>query len=36
MEKVRDLLDISKQDLKIRSNSKKGIYIEDATEKYVS
>lgn len=35
-EKVRDLLDISKQDLKIRSNAKLGIYIEDATEKYVS
>lgn len=36
MEKVRDLLDISKQDLKIRSSAKLGIYIEDATEKYVS
>lgn len=36
MEKVRDLLDISKHDLKIRSHAKKGIYIEDVTEKYVS
>lgn len=27
MEKIRDLLDISKQDLKIRSHAKKGIYI---------
>ena len=36
MEKIRDLLDVSKQDLKIRSHVKKGIYIEDATEKYVS
>lgn len=31
MEKIRDLLDVSKQDLKIRSHVKKGIYIEDAT-----
>jgi kinesin family protein 5 len=36
LEKVRDLLDVSKQDLKIRSHAKKGIYIEDVTEKYVT
>jgi kinesin family protein 5 len=36
MEKLRDLLDVSKNDLKIRSDKKKGIYIEDLTENYIS
>lgn len=36
MEKLRDLLDVSKTDLKIRSDKKKGIYIEDLTENYIS
>lgn len=36
MEKIRDLLDISKQDLKIREKKDKGIYIEDVTEKFVA
>jgi len=36
MEKLRDLLDVSKSDLKIRSDKKKGIYIEDLTENYIS
>ena len=35
-EKIRDLLDVSKVDLKIREKKDKGIYIEDVTEKYVS
>jgi len=36
MEKIRDLLDVSKVDLKIREKKEKGIYIEDVTEKFVS
>lgn len=36
MEKVRDLLDISKTDLKIREDKNRGIYIQDVTESYVS
>lgn len=36
MEKLRDLLDVSKSDLKIRSDKKKGIFIEDLTENYIS
>ena len=36
MEKIRDLLDVSKVDLKIREKKDKGIYIEDVTEKFVS
>ena len=36
MEKLRDLLDVSKSDLKIRSDKKMGIYIEDLTENYIS
>lgn len=35
-EKVRDLLDISKQDLKIREDKMRGVYIQDATEQYVN
>lgn len=34
MEKIRDLLDVSKSDLKIREN-KTGSYIENLTEVYV-
>jgi len=36
MEKLRDLIDPNKQDLKIRSDKKRGIFIEDLTEKYIS
>lgn len=35
MEKIRDLLDVSKNDLKIREN-KQGCFIENLTENYVS
>lgn len=35
-QRVRDLLDTQKSDLKIRQNKAKGIYIQDATEKYVA
>lgn len=36
MEKLRDLLDQNKIDLKIRSDKKRGVFIEDLTEKYIS
>lgn len=36
MEKLRDLLDPNKIDLKIRSDKKRGVFIEDITEKYIS
>jgi len=36
MEKLKDLLDPNKNDLKIRSDKKRGIFIEDLTEKYIS
>ena len=36
MEKLRDLLDQKKSDLKIRSDKKKGIFIENLTENYIS
>ena len=35
-EKIRDLLDISKADLKIREDKTRGVYIQDVTERYVS
>lgn len=35
-EKVRDLFDTVKSDLKIRENKSQGIYIQDVTEKYVA
>ena len=35
MEKIRDLLDISKTDLKIREN-KQGPYVENLTEAYIA
>ena len=31
MEKLRDLLDPNKMDLKIRSDKKRGVFIEDIT-----
>ena len=34
-EKIRDLLDQTKIDLKIRSNKSQGIFLEHVTEKYV-
>jgi kinesin family protein 5 len=36
MEKLRDLIDSNKSDLKIRSDKKRGIFIEDLTETYIS
>jgi len=36
MEKLRDLLDNSKTNLRIREDKVRGIYIEDSTEMYVS
>ena len=36
MEKIRDLLDPTKTDLKIREDKKRGVYIEDNMEKYVT
>ena len=35
-EKIRDLLEVSKTDLKIREDKNRGIYIQDVTEEYVS
>lgn len=34
-EKIKDLLDLTKTDLKIRSNKKEGIFLEGITEKYI-
>lgn len=31
MEKLRDLIDLNKADLKIRSDKKRGVFIEDLT-----
>ncbi len=36
MEKLRDLIDSNKNDLKIRSDKKRGVFIEDLTETYIS
>jgi kinesin family protein 5 len=36
MEKLRDLINTTKTDLKIRSDKKKGIFIENLTENYIS
>jgi kinesin family protein 5 len=36
MEKLRDLINTKKNDLKIRSDKKKGIFIENLTETYIS
>jgi len=35
-EKIRDLLDVSKLNLKVRENIKNGFYIQDLTEIYVT
>lgn len=35
MEKIRDLLDVTKDSLKIREDKIRGIYIDDVTEVYV-
>ena len=35
MEKIQDLLDSTKTDLKIKESSRKGIYIDDLTERYI-
>lgn len=36
MEKLRDLLDNSKTNLRIREDKVRGIYIEDSSEMFVS
>ena len=36
MEKLRDLLDNSKTNLRIREDKVRGIYIEDSSESFVS
>ena len=36
MEKLRDLIDTNKSDMKIRSDKKRGIFIENLTETYIS
>ncbi len=36
MERIRDLLDPSKDDLRIREDSIKGVYVENLTAKYVT
>ncbi|EAR95613.3 kinesin motor catalytic domain protein (macronuclear) [Tetrahymena thermophila SB210] len=36
MEKIRDLLDNTKQNLVVREDKQRGIYIQDVTEQYVS
>ena len=36
MERIKDLLDPTKIDLKIKENSRKGIYIDNLTERYIS
>lgn len=35
LEKVRDLMDISKTNLQIREDKTRGIYIQDVTESYI-
>ena len=36
MEKIRDLLEPSKTDLKVREDKKRGVYIEDVNEQFVT
>lgn len=36
MEKLRDLIDVSRTDLKIRESKTRGIYIQNCSEAYVS
>jgi kinesin family protein 5 len=35
MEKVRDLLDVSRDNLRVREDPRKGVWLEDLTEAYV-
>ena len=35
-EKVTDLLDLTRRNLKLRENRKKGVFIEHVTERYIS
>lgn len=36
MEKIRDLLDITKDNLKVHEEKSKGVYLGDLTEHYIS
>ncbi len=36
MERIRDLLDISKDNLKVHEDKNKGVYLGDLTEQYIS
>ena len=36
MEKIRDLLDNSKDNLRLREDPRKGVWLEDLTEAYVN
>lgn len=36
MEKIRDLLDITKDNLKVHEEKNKGVYLGDLTEHYIS
>ena len=36
MEKIRDLIDPSKDNLKVHEDKQKGVYMQDITEKYIS
>jgi kinesin family protein 5 len=36
MEKIRDLLDITKDNLKVHEDKNKGVYMPDLTEHYIS
>jgi kinesin family protein 5 len=36
MEKIRDLLDPKKDNLKVREEKNKGVYVSDVTETYVT
>lgn len=34
-EKIMDLFDLNKRDLKLRENKKQGVFIEHVSEKYI-
>lgn len=36
MERIKDLLDVNKENLKVRESTARGVYIENTTEVYVS
>ena len=36
MERIKDLLDVSKDNLKVRQSTARGVYIENVTEIYVA